>query len=126
MRRIFEDRKEVLMKAISIASNRTIRVKQAVTGDWQVGWASVGSVDPRDAEYFADQIRGAVDVANMLTRQQIKFVEKEECDPDIDSDERFDECVKYVTKWFEEGEYRKIETWIIAGDVDEYEAESAK
>lgn len=118
MRRIYEDRKEVLMKAIEIATTRTIQISMAVTGDWQIGWAKSYAVDPRDAEYFADMINGAVDVANMLTRQQIHFVETEECDPEIDSDERFDEVVKYVTEWFEEGEYRKIEAWIIAGDIE--------
>ena len=118
MRRIYEDRKEVLMKAIEIATTRTIQISQAVTGDWQIGWAKSYAVDPRDAEYFADMINGAVDVANMLTRQQIHFVETEECDPEIDSDERFDEVVKYVTEWFEEGEYRKIEAWLITGDIE--------
>lgn len=118
MRRIYEDRKEVLMKAIDIATTRTIQISQDRYGNWQIGWTKSRYVDPRDAEHFADMINGAVDVANMLTRQQIHFIETDGLDPEIDSDERFDEVVKYVTEWFEEGEYRKIEAWLIAGDIE--------
>ena len=118
MRKIYEDRKDVLMTAIDIATAKTIQILQDRYGNWQIGWTKSRYVDPRDAEHFADMINGAVDVANMLTRQQIRFVETDGLDPEIDSDERFDEVVKYVTEWFEEGEYRKIEAWIIAGDIE--------
>lgn len=118
MRRIYEDRKDVLMTAIDLATAKTIQILQDRYGNWQIGWTKSRYVDPRDAEHFAGMINGAVDVANMLTRQQIRFVETDGLDPEINSDERFDEVVKYVTEWFEEGEYRKIEAWIIAGDIE--------
>lgn len=125
MKRIFEDRKDVLMAAIGNATLRSVSISQDAHGEWQVGWASIGSVKTRIAGNFANLIEGAVDVASMLNRQQVKFIETEDCDPEIASDARFDECVKTLTEWFMAREYRKIEAWIIDGDIDRNEYEKA-
>lgn len=115
--KVNNDRKEVLMAAIDRAFEQNVRIS-FWGGTWQAGWASIGLVSPEEAVAFTDKILAVSDIAATLNRREIEFVVTKECDPEVPTQERFDECVQSLTDWLLAKDYRKVEAWLVADCIE--------
>lgn len=119
--KVYRDRWEVLSTAIRIVSEGRVTVYELdgqfgkPVKEYGVNWSACGTRTVEETEKFKDLLNMGIDIADMLNRHEVQFMYTDECDPEIDSQERYEEVRNTLITWLQAKEYRKVEAWIIAG-----------
>lgn len=115
--KIYRDRWEIITKAVRLVSEGIVTIYQLDMSDnrWGVNWSACGTRTTEETEGFIRLLNMGIDVADTLNRHEIEFPYTDDFDPEIDSKERYEEVGEVVTSWLKDGEYRKVEAWLLDG-----------
>jgi len=119
--KVNRDRWEVLSTAIQAISERTVTIYEVKEQFGQpakkygINWSACGTVTVEETKKFRDLLDMGIEIADILNYHEVQFVYTDELDPEIDSQERFEEVGNTLITWILAKNYNKIEAWIISG-----------
>lgn len=125
MRKVYHERMEALEVAIRCVADGGVSVyelthERGKPSVWGVNWSAMGTQPVEMVEAQIEFMRMAADIANTLNRLEVMFIygkDDEDCDPDFETYEDFQNEIEKIKEQLKNGKYRYVDEFLLRGEA---------